>query len=809
MGEAGSELVKGPTTKKMIMKNIVKAIRLAVFTLALITCYLISNAQVISEVQNSFNLYKQTVLLEKIFVHTDKTVYLPGEIVWFKVYCVDGNDHKPLNLSKVVYVDVLDNDQSPIIQVKVAMKNGFGDGSVYVPVTVANGNYKLRAYTSWMKNFNPDFYFEKAITIINPLKSPDPVKETTAKYDVQFFPEGGNLVNGLESKVAFKVTAPDGKGVSVKGAIINQHNDTLTKFQSLKFGMGSFLFKPDINNTYKAIIYVGNNAPPLIKAIPEINAHGYVMKLTKIDNGKLDITVQSDNSSGGPIYLFAHTRQEIKVAETAVTSNGVAHFIISSSVLGDGISHFTVFNGLKQPVCERLYFKNPGRQLFIDAVADQQLYGLRKKVNVNVATKDKGGKPQDAELSMAVYKVDSLQAVDENDIFNYLWLNSDLKGFIESPGYYFKNKDAETAEALDNLMLTQGWRRFEWHQVLDNKPAGFTFLPEYNGHIISAKITNTQNGAPAKGIITYLTVPGKRVQMYNSQSDSLGRLIYNTKDFFGSNEIVVQTNSLKDSTYRIDVLSPFSEQSSKTSLPAFDFKSSAANTLQQHSLGVQILNIYFDDELRQYDAIADSGAFYGTPFKTYKLDDFTRFTTMEEDLREYVSEDNIVKKKGHFHILVLTGHGVLDGDPLVLLDGIPIFNIDKIFAIDPLKVKKLEVIPFPYFYGQVVHQGIFSFTTYKGDLGGVDIDPKAVVLDYEGLQLRRQFYSPFYDSDTKAAIRTADFRNVLYWTPSVNNMGNDVVSFYTSDQPGKYVGMVQGINRKGDAASQYFSFEVK
>lgn len=791
------------------MRSIVKAIRLAVFTLALFTCYANSYAQAISEVKNSFNLYRQSALLEKVFVHTDKTVYTTDEIIWFKVYCVDGNDHKPLNLSKVVYIDVLDNNQNPVAQVKVAMKNGFGDGSFYIPGSVANGNYKLRAYTSWMKNFNADFYFEKAITIINPSKSPEPVKETTAKYDVQFFPEGGNLVNGMESKVAFKVTAPDGKGVSVKGAILNQRNDTLIKFQSLKFGMGSFLFTPDMKNTYKAIIYTANNAQPIIKDIPEINAHGFVMWLKKAENGQLDITVQSDDPTGSTVYLFAHTRQEIKATETAVSSNGLAHFTINSNVLGDGISHLTVFNSLKQPVCERLYFKNPAQQLFIDAAADKQLYGLRKKVDVNVTSKDKAGKPQNAELSMAVYKVDSLQTADPTNIFSYLWLNSDLKGSIESPDYYFKNKDAESAEALDNLMLTQGWRRFEWQQVLDNKPAGFTFLPEYNDHIISAKITNTLNEAPAKGITTYLTVPGKKVQMYNAQSDSLGRIIYNTRDFFGLNEIIVQTNSLVDSTYRIDVLSPFSEQFSKTPLPAFNFKSSTAGTLQEHNLGTQVLNIYSGNKLKQYYEEEADSAFYVRPYKTYKLDDYTRFTTMEEVFREYVSEVNIVNRKGRFHIIVLSGTGFLDGEPLVLLDGTPVFDINKIFSVDPLKIRKLEVIPFRYFYGEVQHQGIFNFTTYKGDLGGVDIDPKAVVLDYEGLQLRRKFYSPVYNSDAEVATRLPDLRNVLYWTPSVGNKGNDVVSFYTSDQPGKYVGTIQGINANGDAGSQYFSFEVK
>src|ERR1700748_2265747 len=111
----------------LIMRNIICAFKLL---LTLVFCLLLlhGKAQVIQEVQNSFNLYKQSALHEKIFVHTDKTTYLPGEIVWFKIYCVDGSSHKVLNLSKVVYVEVLDNSQSPVVQAKIAMKNGLGDG---------------------------------------------------------------------------------------------------------------------------------------------------------------------------------------------------------------------------------------------------------------------------------------------------------------------------------------------------------------------------------------------------------------------------------------------------------------------------------------------------------------------------------------------------------------------------------------------------------------------------------------------------------------------------------------------------------
>jgi len=792
------------------MRNTIQTIKITLLTTILSLFFLSSKAQVIQEVQNSFNLYKQNALQEKIYVHTDKNVYLPGEILWFKVYCVDGNDHKPLNLSKVVYVEILDNSQNPVVQAKVLMKNGLGNGSIYIPVSVNTGNCKLRAYTSWMKNFSPDFYFEKQISLINPLKSPEAIVAATAPaYDIQFFPEGGSLVSGIKSKVAFKAIGQNGKGINIEGIVTDQHNDTVAHFKSFKFGMGSFSFIPTPNNTYKAIIKTDDNSP-ITKNLPDINTQGYVMAMADNSSGQLDVTVKSTDNSSGNIYLFVHTRQTVKAAETAIITNGVAHFLINKSALGEGISHFTVFNNAKQPVCERLWFKRPAQQLFVDAGTDQQQYGVRKKVNVSVLAKDQSGNPLNADLSMSVYRIDSLQKVDQSDIFSYLWLSSDLKGQIESPGYYFKNANAESDEALDNLLLTQGWRKFQWNKVLENKPAEFTFLPEYSGHMVNAKIVSTESGAPAKNIITYLGIPGKRVQLYTSQSDSTGHLLYATKDFYGPNELIAQTNQLIDSTYRIDILSPFSEQFTKTPLARFEFNAGMAGALQEHSLGIQVLNIYSGNMIKRYhDPSVDSSAFYGKPFKTYKLDDYTRFTTMEEDLREYVSEDNIVNTRGNFHIKVLNDRGFLDSDPLVLLDGVPVFNINKVFTVDPLKVKKLEVVPFRYYYGPAVEEGIFSFTTYKGDLGGVELDPHAVVIDYEGLQLSREFYSPVYDTETQATSRIPDFRNLLYWSPSVAEHGKGDVSFYTSDQPGKYVGVVQGLTPKGDAGVHYFTFEVK
>ncbi len=212
-------------------------------------------------------------------------------------------------------------------------------------------------------------------------------------------------------------------------------------------------------------------------------------------------------------------------------------------------------------------------------------------------------------------------------------------------------------------------------------------------------------------------------------------------------------------------------------------------------------------------AIDDSTAFYGTPDKKYFLDDYTRFVTMEEVMREYVEEVRVRKQKDKFRFDVWNKpYGdFFENKPLVLFDGIPVFDVDKIIAFDPLKVKKLEVVARKYTLDSVVQTGILSYTTYQGDLAGFQLDPNALVLEYPGLQLQREFYSPVYETAAQQESRTPDFRDLLFWSPSVktNEEGKKQVDFYTSDLPGEYIIFVQGITADGIAGSAVSRFSVR
>lgn len=784
-----------------------------IFFLLFVLTGINSRAQVLEGLLQNFQQYNSHTLQEKIYVHTDKASYLTGEILWFKLYTVN-TALKPSAISKVAYVDVLDNANNPVLQAKISLDNGTGSGSFYIPVTLKNGNYKLRAYTNMMKNFSPNIYFEKTITIINPLTEvSEPIKQTKNNYDISFFAEGGNLINGITTNVAFKAVGTDGKGMDVNGVIINQFNDTVVRFQSLKFGMGRFSIKPVANNTYKAIVRIGRDNS-LIKDLPPITNTGYAMQLLTDNNGQLSLKVNTRiDGNNQPVYLFVYSAGKVVTAFNITPgADGNMTVPIDKTQLAKGMNHFTLFNGSRQPVCDRLYFNRPDDILGLRAESQFQ-YQTRKPVNINISASDHNGKALAANMSLSVYRLDSLSNANEADIVSYLWLGSEIKGNIESPGYYFNTVTAETDIALDNLLLTQGWSRFKLDDaIISGAKPKFTFLPEFDGHIITGQLTNT-TGGPVKGINAYLGIIGKRVQLFGAEADSTGHLLFNTKNIYGPGEIVLQTNTEKDSTYRITISSPFSEQYATSTLPPFQLNNSLQRQLEMNSINMQVQNIYSSGKLKQfYNPIADSSAFYGDLYKPYLLDDFTRFTTLEEVFREYIGNVNVAKVQRRYHLRVFDPNGlyVEKLDPLVLLDGIPVFNMDKVLTIDPLKVRRLDVVNYKYYWQPLLADGIINLTTYKGDLGGFELDPRAVVLDYEGMQLQREFYSPVYETAQQQKSRLPDFRNVLYWSPDVNTnaTGKTAVSFYTSDKTGKYIGVLQGITANGQAGSYSFKFDV-
>ncbi|MGV3588820.1 MAG: hypothetical protein ACO1OF_17575 [Adhaeribacter sp.] len=790
-----------------------KEVLLLSFLLLMIAGQALGQTNQVAALQNQFNQYQQQVYQEKLFVHTDKNLYLAGEICWFKLYCVGASGHQPTNLSKVAYLEILDQAQQPVLQTKIALEKGSGHGSLALPATIASGNYLVRAYTNWMKNFSPEFYFEKVITVVNTLQDTEVIAPPAPALavDIQFFPEGGNLVRGVPTKVGFRAVNTQGQGVPVTGVILDENDQTVAPIQALKFGIGTFTFTPANNKTYRARINLPDNKT-LIKELPTVEAHGYGMAVSKTTTGEVQVNVKTYSTTGTEVYLLAHTRQQIKSAQVATLQNNETSFSIDLNKLGEGITHLTLFDKDKNPVAERLYFKRPTQNLSIRAATNKTSYASRQPVKLTLDTQV-SGVPVAADLSVSVYRTDSPEATGA-DFLSYLYLTADLSSSVESPKYYLQQSTPETDAALDNLMLTHGWRRFRWQDVLQAQKPAFTFVPEYEGHIITGNITHKNTGTPVSNLPVYLSVPGKRLQFYSANSTTNGQLHFFTQHFYGNQDIVVQTQAAADSLYRINLSTPFSDKFSERKMAAYSLSDNIWQNLLPQSISMQAQNLFATDKLeRFYQPAIDTTAFFGNPFKSYLLDNYTRFPTVEEVLREFVSEVAVRKQSNNYTIKVLdVAKQDYFENSLVLLDGVPILkDTNKFIRYDGRKIQKLEVIPEKYVLGNQTFNGIASFTTYKGNLDGYELNPQALIVNHAGLQLQREFYAPVYETEAQAKSRLPDFRNLLYWSPVVKtNKGETTqLSFYTSDQTGKYIIVVQGLTAQGEAGSTTLTMEVK
>lgn len=781
---------------------------------------MLAQDEVFKTIEQQFKNFGDDALQEKVFLHTDKNFYLAGEIIWFKIYYVDGTKHKPSNISKVAYVEVLDRNHKPVLQAKISLSEKGGSGSFYLPLTLNSDNYTLRAYTNWMRNEGPDYFFEKIISVVNTIKPAEGIfSMDSVRVMASFFPEGGNMVQGIETKLGFQIADQNGNGLDAEGFVTNNAGDTITKFASFKFGIGSFVFKPLAEQIYKATVLLpGGRA--FTSLLPAVYTSGYVMNVTDNQDGRIKIRIQARSKEAGQrgetVLLLAHTRQKLKKAEYGfINYETDLVFYIDKTALDKGISHFTLFNKDRQPVCERLVFIRPGSLAVTNIGTDKNVYEKREQVNLSITDSIKKNLAVEANYSVAVYQLDSLQVQGEDNIASYLWLSSDLRGDIESPGFYFSNAPGIN-EAMDNLMLTHGWRRFRWENILsDVEPAAPGFIPEFAGHLLTARVTNIADGKSAAGVDCFLSFPSNPYGFSVAKTDNKGIARFEVKKYYGPGEIIIQAGREVNSSYRVDVLTPFAEEGRFQQMAVLSLPRKEEPGLTAKSIAMQTQNIYVADSIRRFSSpvLADTLPFFGKSDYTYSLDDYKRFTTMEEVLREYVISINVVLRNGKLYMSIYDDlmRTVYTDNILVLLDGVPLMDYQKIFSYDPLKVKKIDVIPRRYMLGGINYKGLASFETYQGKFDGFELAPGLISLDYDGLQLQREFYSPAYNTSSQKQQRIPDYRSTLYWNPDVtaNKAGQASLQFYTSDLSGKFLVVLQGLNSQGEPVYSTGSFIVE
>jgi hypothetical protein len=341
--------------------------------------------------------------------------------------------------------------------------------------------------------------------------------------------------------------------------------------------------------------------------------------------------------------------------------------------------------------------------------------------------------------------------------------------------------------------------------VITYPVTGFGGHVEYAGHIIQGRVTDRRSGEPLSGRRVFLSVPGKRFHFTSSVSDEEGQIRFEVNNMFGTGQVILQPAAIADSGLTISLDNPFAQLPAALQYTTLKDVSARKQSWDQRTAENSLRQLYarIDQEKYYLPGQEDTTAFYGQPDQSYWLDDYTRFGTLEEVMREYVPEVELKKVQGDFRFRVLNQpfRRSFDGNPLVLLDGVAVNDINRLMQLNPLQISKLELVTRRYFLGDMAFEGIMSFSTYEGDLGGFQLGPQAVLFDYPSLQLLQQFMAPSYDTPELRNNRMPDFRALLLWEPeaAADAIGEVPIDFYTGDLSGEFIVEIKGFNKAGEA----------
>jgi hypothetical protein len=421
---------------------------------------------------------------EKVYLHFDNTGYYLGETLWFKAWLVTAENNRLSPMSKVLYVDLLTPEGDVLQSQKLKVENGQANGSFLLKDSLYAGYYEVRAYTKCMMNFGEDVIFSRVFPVFDKpkeegsyaakrmtlrpgtkaLNSGREKPEKLDNIDVTFFPEGGNLVTDLSNRLAFKAVNKQGKSIDITGTLLNSKGEEVSSFTSMYRGMGAFIFYPD-GGKYSAKITAGDKTVKveLPKAIPS----GYSLQVNNYQPQEMQVQItKTTDLPSDTVGLSFMCRGKVYAFKTfSLASDQPALFTIPKDIFPSGVIQITVFNAKGQILAERLAFVNQDDALQLKTEINTT-YQPFSPININFQLNDSQGNPLESTFSLSVRdRGTEIYTGYSDDVRSNLLLSSELKGFIENPGYYFEKNDVRHVAALDMLLLTQGWRRYEWKKM--------------------------------------------------------------------------------------------------------------------------------------------------------------------------------------------------------------------------------------------------------------------------------------------------------------------------------------------------------
>lgn len=713
---------------------------------------------------------------EMIYLQTSKDIYETGEDLWFKAYQLDARDHTLSTGCKTLYLQAVGNESDSIVwQEKYSLVNGIADGHIYLDEKLPEGIYTLEAYTK--NSFYSDSSAFSSIRKIQVVKNIGNIGKrqeikSTDSLRFELFPEGGNLVSGVRSVLAFKATDGKGNPFDVSGELFE--NDSLvTDFKSRHDGMGQLSFTPSADKAYQIKLPNGERYP-----LPAIQTQGFGLHLLSQNKKFLEFMVyQSCDLPEQNIYILGQMGGNPCCLVKALVRDSLRIKIPvkETDFPVQGIAEFTLFDDRENPVAERLVFIHSDKELNISTSFDKKVYVVKNKALLKLKITDENGNPVKAHLGISIFdKAYSDHSYPVN-IQTHCLLSSQIQGSIHNPYYYFNKKNTDRKEVLDLLLMTQGWRRYTWKYKKEANLGNSLLSDEINGvqTIKNKKMRNTE----------------QMIQVFDTKersgfiwADTLGRFSIDTEILYQLRGGYLYLKPLisKDNGPKLTIEDPFKN----------------INSIRSYK---QKYYPFVDTSRVKHDPIDREPLI--NQFGGVLLKEVTISAGSHKPLRD--------KYMGHLDSLAQINQGPwvcnCRNTPPYLNDYLDGYTHHPQGSTWPCKRRSLPIKGATYElikYVSSARAGYWDVASIKQIVynGMKYSDEELLRMNnlwrIKGYYGEREFYMP---NQMEMLSSLPDIRNTLLWNPSVitDEKGEVTLEFYTSDLNTGFVGRIEGIGDNG------------
>ena len=809
-----------------------------ILIITFLSSFFIEPDPLIPKIKHQLYKFYTTIPQEKIYLHLDKSYYASGETIWFKAHLLSALSNAPTTSSRVMYVELSNCQKEVLATHRLKVTEHGASGDFVLSDSLPSGQYLIRAYTSFMQNLGQQYFFHKEISIINAeetdfvasgtLTNEKELKNSTANskkhkaLNIQFFPEGGDLVENISTVIGIKAVNTEGKGVSIEGGVVDQDGNAASFFKTNHLGIGTLLLTALPGKKYFAQITINGETQkfPMPAAKPE----GYGMYVENAKEDRIQVMVRSNTHplQGGTLVgqMGGHLVFSI---ENESDEDGW-RVLLSKEQLSSGVLRITFFDANQLPRCERLVFvRNPAKEVSLSIASDQPMYDRRSKAKFTVDLQATDYDTLFANLSVSITDTLKVPDLSQRNIYTYLLLSSEVKGKIENPKYYFQDDNWERQRALDQLMLTQGWRRFRWEALLHDSLPDFSH-PLERGLTFSGQLTNFyKREEPVRGKVS-LTLMGDVFYMDTLTTSEDGQFIFPGFDLQDSVQVIVQGEKIKrNGKTNKDVFIALHQNSP----PPLQYKfSSKLNPIDElHDFLEQRNRIRLVEQAYDFDSVIvlenivvkasrpfdpfESANMYGIPSHRLIMDSIP-------GVQSVLTVFDMVRRLPGVQVYgaPLEQRVFIRGaEAFYLLDNVPA-DANMINAMHPSQIAYIDVLKgaAAAIFGSRGAGGVVAVYTRTGFYWNEPEREKKGIISfkYPGYYPEREFYIPAYDVKREEHVRP-DYRTTLFWKPDLttNQEGKTAFSFYTSDDVGTYRVAVEGITHDGIPVVGEYYFEVK